>query len=233
MPSIHSLGYNPVVISLELQVVLALFTVQSFASVTTVSSLPPRCSLMPLPRLVPLTLLLFSSALQVVVPALAAPPLNLNPYSVILGGGTSCGGPGLVVVGCAPPASTSANPSLCANVAPPGYLGPIIPMQRTDSTAPCYDGTPCAGNQISDGLGGCVCPTGMTDPDGDGVCEPLPPCPGNQVRDSLGVCVCDTIVTPHGPVNMTDPDGDGVCEPPPCVGHIHTYITSYSGSGLQ
>ena len=124
-------------------------------------------------------------------------------------------------------------PDLCANVAPPGYLGQIIPMQSIDSGAACYES--CLGNKVSDVLGGCVCPTGMTDPDADNTCtwpdlceNVAPPgylgtiipmqnidsgavcygsCPGNKVSDGVGGCVC--------PTGMTDPDLDNICTLPP------------------
>ena len=68
-------------------------------------------------------------------------------------------------------------PPLCANVAPPDYLGTIIPMQSTDRYAVCFvtADSMCA-DDAPTGYLGTIIPMQITDP--DGLCYPdVPPVP--------------------------------------------------------
>lgn len=89
-------------------------------------------------------------------PALAGEGVNLNPYQSLVDSGTftpgSGGSPGsgsdasIVDIAVVPGGTQCQGdcsaewrrPPLCADVAPAGYLGPIIDMQSTDEDASCY-----------------------------------------------------------------------------------------------
>ena len=111
--------------------------------------------------------LLLRVVLLVVGPTVAD-RLSVNPYNIPMGGGTC--GPGTLVqaTGCGvgspgTPVTPGSPPPVCANVAPPGYPGPVIAMQSHDPDGDCYIIT-CPGNMVLNAADVCMRPEGMEGP---------------------------------------------------------------------
>ena len=168
--------------------------------------------------------------------AWAAPPLNINPYGIPMGGGSctpgsmwhasGCGGSPGTVPGTtptendsplcpvyAPPGHSNLLSSqdvrcrpACADTIPPGHQGQVVDVQSTNSNAPCYTPPMCS-DSYPLGFLGTIIPIQSTDP--NAACYLAPMCRGQAPPGYLGRII---------PVQSTYPGGD--CYLPPVCADI-------------
>ena len=151
--------------------------------------------------------------------AWAAPPLNINPYGIPMGGGSCTPGSVWYADGCAgvprpvieqplcpvyaPPGHSNLLSSqdvrcrpACADTIPSGHQGQVVDVQSTNSNAPCYTPPMCS-DSYPLGFLGTIIPIQSTDP--NAACYLAPMCRGQAPPGYLGRII---------PVQSTYPGGD-------------------------